>query len=341
MNEAQIAVLSGVLLLAAIALFVFLGFLWGQRRMRRDGVYVNRDPQQDHDIEIASSRFQEAEAKAAQTEQSITTPPRNEGAAEPTALPARTNPVETTAQQPLSEQSLSEQLLSDQPLSEQFLSDQPMSRTSADLETMSSADLKVKSKLYHYIAHVTDVYDGDTITVDIDMGMGLWQRDMRIRLWRINTSEVRGSERDEGLATRDFVRSIILGRDILLRTILDKRGQDRTGKYGRLLGEVLVEDDSGRMLNVNQLLLEKGLATPIGADGSRSAIPAAAPHPQDHLPDHLQELESVESQQIRAIVCVYCGELRATDPNTKSVALCTNCFDAEYTLSSNVDQSVE
>lgn len=331
MTEAQIAVLSGILLLAAVSLFVFLGFLWGQRRTRQSGVYVNRDPQQDHDIEISSSRFSEAESETTRSEaesemtrseaevettrseaevetarvdQPLTAPTRDGGTAAPTALPTPTNPIGAT-------------------------STPPMSTASTTLETMSSTDLKVKSKLYHYISHVTDVYDGDTITVDIDMGMGIWQRDVRIRLWRVNTSEVRGEEREQGLATRDFVRGLILDRDILLRTILDKRGQDRTGKYGRLLGEVLVEEDeSGRMINLNNLLLEKGLATPVAADGSIVA-PAAVPLPHD--------LESVGAQAITGVFCLYCGELRSVDQATGIVAICPNCFDDEYTLTSNVD----
>lgn len=316
MSEAQIAVLSGILLLAAIALFIFIGFLWGQRRTRQNGVYVNRDPEQEHDIEIAPYRFREAEGDTAQPEQSTTAPDRDDQPAETSlveaspvkAEPIEAKPVETTATQ-------------------------PTSTAFTMLETMSSTDLKVKSKLYHYIAHVTAVYDGDTIAVDIDMGMGIWQRDMRIRLWRVNTSEVRGEEREQGLKTRDFVRSLILDRDILLRTILDKRGQDRTGKYGRLLGEVLVEDESGRMLNINKLLLEKGLATPVADDGSNAVTPAAAPQPQD--------LESVGAQNVKAVVCIYCGEMRAIDFATSIISTCPNCLDDEYTLSSNVVQSVE
>lgn len=185
--------------------------------------------------------------------------------------------------------------------------------------SMTTTELKVKSKLYHYIAHVTDVYDGDTITVDIDMGMGLWQHDVRIRLWRVNTSELRGDEREEGLAVRDFVRDLVMDRDILLRTILDKRGQDRTGKYGRLLGEVLVEDGDGRMLNVNQLLLDKGYATPVASDGSRLPVPAAAP-----------QLESGRPSSVEFVACIYCGERRVVNSSTGQVAVCTNCFDEAH-----------
>lgn len=32
------------------------------------------------------------------------------------------------------------------------------------------SDIRLTSKLYYYAADVTDVYDGDTITVDLDLG---------------------------------------------------------------------------------------------------------------------------------------------------------------------------
>ncbi|MEZ4639339.1 MAG: hypothetical protein R2856_30985 [Caldilineaceae bacterium] len=67
---------------------------------------------------------------------------------------------------------------------------------------------------------------------------------------------------------RDFVRDYILDQDILLRTILDKRGEDQTGKFGRLLGEILVEDDDGQIVNINDLLLSEGMALPMDEGGS-------------------------------------------------------------------------
>jgi len=40
--------------------------------------------------------------------------------------------------------------------------------------------------LYHYKAIVTSVYDGDTCTVDIDLGLSAWIRGEKLRLNRIN-----------------------------------------------------------------------------------------------------------------------------------------------------------
>ena len=103
---------------------------------------------------------------------------------------------------------------------------------------------------YRYTAHVDKVYDGDTITVSIDCGFGIVLKKQKIRLWGINTPEVRGEERELGLISRDKLREKILGKDIVLNTIKDKKG-----KYGRYLGIIYYEDE-----NINDWLVNNGLA---------------------------------------------------------------------------------
>ena len=87
--------------------------------------------------------------------------------------------------------------------------------------------------LYCYKAKVVSVYDGDTCTVDIDLGLKTWVRGEKLRLSRINTPELRGDEREMGLLARDYLRNLIDGKDILLQTIADKEG-----KFGRYLAEI-------------------------------------------------------------------------------------------------------
>ena len=65
-----------------------------------------------------------------------------------------------------------------------------------------------------YAAHVDKVYDGDTITCSIDLGFGIKMNKQKIRLFGINTPEVRGSEREQGLVSRDRLRERILDKDI-------------------------------------------------------------------------------------------------------------------------------
>lgn len=112
-----------------------------------------------------------------------------------------------------------------------------------------------KLRLYHYRAVVQSVYDGDTCTVDLDLGLNSWIRGEKIRLHRINAPELRGAEREAGLRSRDFLREQIEGKAVVIETI-----KDRKGKYGRYLGEVWLELDTGETINVNDRMVSEGYA---------------------------------------------------------------------------------
>lgn len=113
----------------------------------------------------------------------------------------------------------------------------------------------MQNSLYHYKAHVTDVYDGDTCTVDIDLGLHLTVKGEKVRLHRINAPELKGSEKEKGIKARDFLREQILDKDIMLETI-----KDRLEKYGRYLGEIHIEAEPGKFVNVNDLIVQNGFA---------------------------------------------------------------------------------
>ena len=104
--------------------------------------------------------------------------------------------------------------------------------------------------LYQYRAIVTKVYDGDTITVNIDLGLKSWRFGEKIRLYGIDTPEIRGPERAEGLVARDALREMILNREVNIKTYRDKKG-----KYGRWLG--VIELDG---VNINEKLVMLGFA---------------------------------------------------------------------------------
>ena len=110
-------------------------------------------------------------------------------------------------------------------------------------------------RLYRYRATVRSVYDGDTCTVDIDLGLGIWIHGEKLRLYRINAPEVRGPEREAGLRSRDFLRGQIDGKEIYIQTI-----KDRKGKYGRYLAEMWLEGEDGAAINVNDLMVAQGQA---------------------------------------------------------------------------------
>lgn len=109
--------------------------------------------------------------------------------------------------------------------------------------------------LYHYKAVVVDVYDGDTCTVDIDLGLYTWIKGEKIRLNRINAPEVRGKTKAKGIKSRDHLRKMILGKDVLIQTVKDKKE-----KYGRFLGEVWLIGKNGNRINVNDEMVKAGMA---------------------------------------------------------------------------------
>ena len=103
---------------------------------------------------------------------------------------------------------------------------------------------------YIYKAHVTSVYDGDTITCNINCGFGIILSNQKIRLYGINTPEVRGDTKKKGIEVRDKLREKILNKDILIKTIKDKKG-----KYGRWLGIIYYNQ-----LNINDWLVKNNYA---------------------------------------------------------------------------------
>lgn len=102
------------------------------------------------------------------------------------------------------------------------------------------------------IKKILKVYDGDTITAEIDLGFGITITE-KIRLLYINAPEVRGTERPQGLISRDWLREKLdTNEDIIIKTEKDKKG-----KYGRYLGEIYV---SG--VSLNKLMIQEGFADP-------------------------------------------------------------------------------
>lgn len=107
---------------------------------------------------------------------------------------------------------------------------------------------------YLYWALCVGVYDGDSVTLDISLGLGVYMHNQKVRLLGIDTPELRGEERPLGLQARDRLRELILDKWLLVETVFD-----RTGKYGRLLG-VLYKDG----VDINKLLLDEGYASKYG-----------------------------------------------------------------------------
>jgi micrococcal nuclease len=113
--------------------------------------------------------------------------------------------------------------------------------------------------LYTYKAKVVSIYDGDSLRLDIDLGFKIVMQNQRGRLLGIDTPELRGDERESGLVARDYMRDLLLGKEVIITTI-----KDSYGKYGRWLIEVFLPDETQEsgFLDVNKHLISEGLAVP-------------------------------------------------------------------------------
>ena len=104
--------------------------------------------------------------------------------------------------------------------------------------------------MYEYNCKVVRVIDGDTVDVDIDLGFAVWLKKQRIRLFGVDTPESRtrdALEKKFGIMAKNFVKGRLpVGSNQVLRTRLD----DSRGKFGRILGEFVMEDTT-----LNQLLI--------------------------------------------------------------------------------------
>ena len=95
--------------------------------------------------------------------------------------------------------------------------------------------------MWTYRAKVVRVIDGDTVDVDVDLGFGIWQKNERVRIMGIDTPESRTRDLEEkkfGLLSKQYVKDHYpIGSTAMLRT-----HKDKTGKFGRILGELIWEN---------------------------------------------------------------------------------------------------
>jgi micrococcal nuclease len=113
--------------------------------------------------------------------------------------------------------------------------------------------------MYEYKCNIVKIVDGDTVDVDIDLGFGVWLKDERVRIMGIDTPESRTRDKVEkkfGLASKAKLKSL-LGKKGVLKTQVNKNGEDMKGKFGRILGDFQV---GARM--VTDILCEEGYAVP-------------------------------------------------------------------------------
>ena len=113
---------------------------------------------------------------------------------------------------------------------------------------------------YIYRGKLERVVDGDTIDALIDVGFDIWIK-KRIRYSGIDTWESRTrnlEEKAKGLEAKARNKE-------LLMEVSSKPGYFRlksfgVGKYGRILGEIYIEDKEGKQYNINKTLISEGHA---------------------------------------------------------------------------------
>lgn len=127
--------------------------------------------------------------------------------------------------------------------------------------------------MYQYKAVIQKIVDGDTMEIDIDLGLLVWIHGEKVRLYGVNTPEVFGvkkgtKEWEKGNKASTFVKEVLKEKDeIIVETIKDKKE-----KYGRYLALVYIKINpellnglSGiRNVNdfycLNDILIAKGFA---------------------------------------------------------------------------------
>jgi micrococcal nuclease len=128
--------------------------------------------------------------------------------------------------------------------------------------------------MYEYKAKVVHIVDGDTVDVDIDLGFGIWMKDERVRLMGIDTPESRTRdlvEKKFGLASKKRLTEL-LNADIVLKTQVNKDGEDMKGKFGRILGDFDVYyAPQDRWMPATEIMILEGHAVPY-MGGSKSDL---------------------------------------------------------------------
>ena len=117
--------------------------------------------------------------------------------------------------------------------------------------------------MYEYKAMITRIVDGDTVDVDIDLGFGVILKDERVRIMGIDTPESRTRDKVEkqfGLAAKKRLKEL-LGKHAVLKTQINRDGEDMRGKFGRVLGDFNVYDhNKDAWRPVTDILVEEGHA---------------------------------------------------------------------------------
>lgn len=94
--------------------------------------------------------------------------------------------------------------------------------------------------MFQYKAVITNVVDGDTFDMDIDLGFNIHIHE-RVRLLDIDTPEKFGKEKELGLLVKDYAVISFLGKEVVINSEKADVAAN-TDSFGRWLVRVTVDD---------------------------------------------------------------------------------------------------
>jgi len=107
-----------------------------------------------------------------------------------------------------------------------------------------------------YPANVERIIDGDTIVVNLILGLGVVLDYQYLRFYGIDAWETRGEERPKGLLAKEFLIELLEHAQVIIE-IRPEWGSRGKGKYGRWLAVIYIAETG---VNVNELLISEGHA---------------------------------------------------------------------------------
>jgi micrococcal nuclease len=108
----------------------------------------------------------------------------------------------------------------------------------------------------YYVRNVSNVVDGDTIDVVIDLGFDI-SFSSRVRLAGIDTPESRTTDKAEkvlGLESKEYLKKKLKDAK---KVVIKTEKMDSSEKYGRILGWLYLDDDT---VSVNDHMINDGYA---------------------------------------------------------------------------------
>ena len=110
--------------------------------------------------------------------------------------------------------------------------------------------------------YIEKVLDGSTFIGQFDLDFDIKLK-KKVRLVNI---VCHNTKVEKGVVARNFVENICSDRRIFCRTF-----KDRYGKWSNVLGIIYLQDGDNQYINLNNLLVEKGLAVSMkGNNGDRN-----------------------------------------------------------------------